>query len=124
MNKKRKILVVDDNQDICDILNEWITEECGCDVITANSGNQATEMLQSNHVDCLITDVKMPNGSGFDLLVNIKKMNLKLDKVIVMTGYSDIKEQEFRKNGAHHFFNKPIDLFEISKLLCDKKNES
>lgn len=124
MTEKKTVLVVDDNQDICDILSEWIIEECGFSVIIANSGNQATEMLQSNHVDAVITDVKMPNGSGFNLLQNIQKMNLKIETIIVMTGYSDIKEEEFRINGANYFFNKPVDLFEISKILCLKNQKN
>lgn len=113
------VLVVDDNHDICDILNDWLGEECDFNVLVAHSGNEALEIMRSELVDHLISDVKMPNGSGYDLLLGINKLGIKLKTIMIMTGYSDIKEEEFRDQGADFFFNKPLDLFEISNILTE-----
>lgn len=118
------ILVVDDNEDICEVLYDWLGEECGFKVLMAHSGNDALKLLQENHVDHVVTDVKMPNGTGYDLLLGINKLGLKLKTIMVMTGYSDIKEEEFRRNGANFFFNKPLDLFEISRILEERSGKA
>jgi DNA-binding NtrC family response regulator len=120
---KNIVLIVDDNEDICDVLNQWLAEEMNFEVFVANSGNEALEILQNHHIDHLISDVKMPNGSGYDLLVGINKLNIKLETIMIMTGYSDIKETEFKEQGADFFFSKPIDLFKISDILDQRRHE-
>lgn len=121
--KNETILVVDDNQDICEVLFDWLAEECRFNVIMANSGNEALDILKQKNIDHVLTDVKMPNGSGYDLLLGIKNLNLKLKTVMIMTGYSDIKELEFRSQGADYFFQKPLDLFQISEILKKRSEE-
>lgn len=117
---KGTVLVVDDNQDICEVLFDWLAEECEFEVITANSGNEALEILRDKKVDHLVSDVKMPNGSGYDLLLGIKQLAIDIETIIIMTGYSDIKEEEFRQQGADYFFHKPLDLFKISEILIER----
>lgn len=121
--RNKTILVVDDNQDICEVLYDWLAEECEFKVVVANSGNEALDILKNQDIDHLVTDVKMPNGSGYDLLLGINKLGIKLKTIMVMTGYSDIKEEEFRGQGADFFFQKPLDLFQISELLINRSEK-
>lgn len=122
--KQETILVVDDNHDICDVLNEWLVEECEFNVIIANSGNEALDLLKTQSIDHVLTDVKMPNGSGYDLLLGIKKLGIKLKTIMVMTGFSDIQEEEFRNQGADFFFQKPLDLFQMSGILIERSEKN
>lgn len=123
--KNKTVLVVDDNQDICDILYDWLTEECQFNVMMANSGNEALDILKDGNVNHVVTDINIPNGSGFDLLVGITKLGIQLDTIIVITGYSDIKEEDFRSKGADFFFQKPLDLIEMSEILVERsKNKT
>lgn len=121
--RKEVILVVDDNQDICEVLYDWLAEECEFKVVIANSGNEALGILKNQSVDHVVTDVKMPNGSGYDLLLGINKLGIQLKTIMVMTGYSDIKEEQFRSQGANFFFQKPLDLFQISEILIERSEK-
>lgn len=116
--EKETVLVVDDYVDICEVIYDWLVEEYGFNVISAHSGNDALKILSREPIDHLITDVKMPNGSGLDLLLGIKMMNIQLNTIMVITGHSDIEEKDFRAHGADFFFHKPLDLFKISSLLA------
>jgi two-component system NtrC family response regulator len=101
------ILVVDDEPNSLFGICEILTDE-GYRVIPAQNGREALETLQTNSIDILITDEKMPDMSGMELLSEIKRISGGIP-VILITAYGSVSMAvEALKQGAFYFFEKPI----------------
>jgi two-component system NtrC family response regulator len=101
------ILVVDDEPNSLFGICEILTDE-GYRVIPAQNGREALETLQINSIDILITDEKMPDMSGMELLSEIKRISGEIP-VILITAYGSVSMAvEALKQGAFYFFEKPI----------------
>ena len=101
------ILVVDDEPNslfgICQALNEE-----GLKTIPAQNGKDALEKIKSDSIDLLITDERMPDLSGMQLLCEVKRLNPQIP-VILITAYGSVTlAVEALKQGAFYFFEKPI----------------
>ena len=101
------ILVVDDEPNslfgICQALNEE-----GLKAIPAQNGKEALEAIRSDSIDLLITDERMPDLTGMQLLGEVKKFNARLP-VILITAYGSVTlAVEALKQGAFYFFEKPV----------------
>ncbi|MDI3322630.1 sigma-54-dependent transcriptional regulator [Pinibacter soli] len=113
-----KILVIDDDMDMCNLLSRFLNKK-GYEVATAPSGKKGLELLQSFNPDIVLSDYRLDDMNGNDLLMQIKAYNFSLP-VIIITGYSDIKTAvEVLKNGATDYVTKP--LFPDEILLTIKK---
>ena len=91
LEEKGKILLVEDNEDIREILKQMIQEQ-GFDVVTASNGMDALEVYDEN-INLIITDLVMPIMGGIELIEEINKIGYKA-KIIAVTGYSDIRVPE------------------------------
>jgi len=101
------ILVVDDDPNslfgICQILKDE-----GYQVVPAGNGKDALEKLKANGINMVITDEKMPDLTGMELLSEIKKMDPGIP-VILITAYGSVSMAvDALKKGAFYFFEKPI----------------
>jgi two-component system, NtrC family, response regulator len=104
----QNILIVDDEKNYPTIIGEILQEE-GYTSITASSGMEALDVLKSEIIDLVLTDVKMPGMSGIQLLENVKKINPDIP-VIIMTAYGSVeKAVEAMHKGAHTFILKPFE---------------
>lgn len=102
------ILIVDDEKHYRLILSEVLEEE-GYQSFTAASGMEALDILKSQIIDLVLTDVKMPGMTGIDLLENIKEINPDLP-VIIMTAFGSVeKAVEAMHKGAYTFILKPFE---------------
>lgn len=107
-----KILIVDDDINLCNVLKEELTE-VGYDTEFVNDGDSALDYLKGNHVDLILLDLKMPGKDGFDVLRELQKLKLSV-KVIVLTAYADVKSAiDSAKMGATDFISKPYDFDEL-----------
>ena len=105
--KQGSILIVDDDKIILDSLCEFLKLE-GYNAAGAESYKQAVSQLQKNKFALVITDVNLPDGSGFELL-NLIKKNYPQTVVIIVTGYGTIESAvEAIKMGANDYLTKPI----------------
>jgi two-component system response regulator PilR (NtrC family) len=105
---KRRILIVDDEQSICDVLSIALRKE-GYDVKAETNPKRALDLVRAEPFDLVIQDLKMPEMDGIELLREIRK--LKEDAlVVVMTAYSSWdRAVEAMRLGAFHYLNKPVD---------------
>ncbi|MEZ4579319.1 MAG: response regulator, partial [Desulfobacterales bacterium] len=111
--KNFTILVVDDELSIRDSLKEWLEEE-GFSVDMAASGAEALEKLKARPFHLMLTDIKMPEMSGTDLLHAAKAAHPDLC-VVMMTAYATVETAvEAMKTGAEDYLIKP---FEPETLL-------
>jgi two-component system NtrC family response regulator len=102
------ILIVDDEKHYRLILSEVLQEE-GYHSFTAASGMEALDILKSQIIDLVLTDVKMPGMTGIDLLENIKELHPDLP-VIIMTAFGSVeKAVEAMQKGAYTFILKPFE---------------
>ena len=108
--------MVDDERSILQLLKEALTN-WGYQVTTATSGREAVEALRTSLFHIAITDIRMPDMSGLDLLREIKKLDDAIE-VVVMTGYPAISSAvEALKEGAYDYLSKPVMLDEIHHLM-------
>ena len=112
------ILIVDDEQSYRQLLS-LVFEPDGHTVRTASNGLEALELLQSESVDVIVSDVKMPDMDGIEMLRAVRDTLPDLG-VIFMTAFASVETaREAFKLGADDFIQKPFDVEEL-KLLVKK----
>ncbi|TET68840.1 MAG: sigma-54-dependent Fis family transcriptional regulator [Candidatus Zixiibacteriota bacterium] len=118
------ILVVDDEQGMCDFMEIMLKRE-GYDVTTNTSPKVVIKQLKSSPeedeplYDLIITDLMMPEMSGLELLTQVRKTNPQLD-FIVMTAFGSVDTAiEAMKKGAYDYITKPFKVDEV-KLAVKK----
>lgn len=125
-----KILLVEDDDLVRDMLTQ-VLQRSSHEVVSANNGEEATEYLQNNTPDIMVTDIIMPKKSGITLISEVKNRHPNLEIIAISgggrldpTGYLDLSESL----GASVSFEKPIDntalLMAIDLLLHGKKEKS
>jgi two-component system, NtrC family, response regulator HydG len=122
-----KILVVDDDNDMCLLLTRFLTRN-GYTVGSANSGQAAIEWMKKNKPDLVLCDFRLDDMTGIQLLGKIKEAHPDAS-VIIITGYSDVKDAvEVMKLGAYDYVTKPLFpdeiLLTIKKALAEEPKES
>ena len=111
-----KILIVDDQQSILDVLSIMLRRE-GYDVLTALSGEEALEAVKTDNIDLAIADIKMMPMDGIAVLDAMKKIDPDL-AVIMMTAYASIQTAiEAMKKGAYEYVMKPFKMDELRLLV-------
>jgi DNA-binding NtrC family response regulator len=115
-----KILVVDDEAPIREMIKKGLSQMGGYSVEVAQNGKEAIEKLEKDIFDLVLTDIKMPEMDGLELLKNIKGTRPEM-MVILMTAYGSIETAvEAMRIGANDYITKPINfddlLIHISKV--------
>ncbi len=122
-HKKPRLLLVDDEHIALENMEPVLKKE-GYTVETANSGVEAVKKIEGSDFDVVITDLKMENVSGIDVLEKAKS-KCSDTQVIMVTGYATVDTAiEAIKKGAFHYITKPIklkDLKVIVKEALEKK---
>ena len=121
-----RILIVDDEKMICSVLAQRLAKE-GYNCVTAYNGREALTCFYKNDFSLIISDIRMPEMNGLELLKNVKAVRPHM-MFIIMTAYPDINMVvEAIRMGAIDFIIKPIELdlvvFSVKKALEQKKME-
>ena len=115
-----KILVVDDERDVCDFVKNFF-EERGFKVYTAQNGKQAMSVVEREKPSTVLLDIRMPEMDGMETLGHIKKLWPET-RVIMVTCVDDLdKMDEATKLGADTYITKPLVLEELVKAVTKKK---
>ncbi len=115
-NATTKILVVDDEKDVRDLLYEVLSAE-GFEVSTANDGVDAFELFKKENFPIVITDIRMAKMDGIALLKKIKEL-FPLTTVIIITAYPSIESvKEAIFAGAYDYIAKPFDVDAIKIVV-------
>src|SRR5436190_6746238 len=116
------VLIVDDEQSYRQLLT-LVFETDGHSVRTAMNGRQALEALEKEPADVVVSDVKMPDMDGIEMLRKIRETNPDLS-VIFMSGFASVETaREAFKLGAHDIVTKPFDVEEL-KIIVQRAIET
>lgn len=127
--KGKTLLVVDDESDLRDIVASEL-EFMGATVHQAENIVAAQKIINQHKIDLIISDIRMPGGTGIDLLDIVKAKN-EAAPMILITGFADITTEDAFDKGAEALVNKPFKLDDLIKLavrytspLKERFNES
>lgn len=112
----KKILVIDDEIDICIILQRFLSRN-DFDVSIAHNGRDGLDAIRKKKFDLIISDYRLPDFDGLSLLKEMKSIDSSL-RIIIITGYSDIRlAVEVIKYGAVDYITKPLYPEELLNLI-------
>src|SRR5262249_58077761 len=104
--KRQRVLVVDDHLSMAEMVAEGLTD-CVYDAVPVGSVREGLRRLTSEPFDALVTDLRMPDVDGLDLLAQAKKAAPERP-VIVMTAHGAVDTAiESIRRGAYHYLTKP-----------------
>ena len=113
---KMKILIVDDNIDITEMLSKYLTVK-GFDCVTTNDGLNGLNLIKKEKFDTVFLDISMPDFGGMDVLIALEKENVLKDQRIVIFTASSISNEKIQalleKDGIEACLRKPVQLSEI-----------
>ncbi len=113
---RHRILVVDDEQDILDILHEHFAKEC--DVETAADGMTALAIVRARRPDVIFLDINMPGINGVDVLKSVKELDATIPVLMVTANADNALAAEAIKRGAFSYVPKPFDLKYLDHLVA------
>lgn len=112
-----RILIAEDEIDLLKGLGRTIEMELECDIQLAGNGRSALEIIKRQSVDLLLTDIRMPDMDGMELLRQTRAIDPYIT-VVIMTAYGSIEQAvEAIKGGAYEFITKPFEEQEMIHVL-------
>ena len=112
------VLLVDDEKAFLDTLVKRLKKR-GLNALEVHNGNEALELIRSQHVDIVVLDVRMPEIDGLQTLREIKKTH-PLIEVIMLTGHASVEVAiAGMEAGAFDYLMKPMDINELVYKLQD-----
>jgi two-component system, OmpR family, response regulator len=117
---KKKVLVVDDDAEIVDLLVEVLTRDGRFEVKTATSGYEAGIQTQRFRPDCILLDYMLPDVNGNVVCHTIRK-NPEFENIRIIIVSGVIKQEEIDqllKSGAQDFVKKPFDINDLVNRIC------
>ncbi len=115
------VLVVDDEKDLREMLAEYLIAE-GAEVDLAGDGLQAFELIETSKFDIILTDVRMPNCSGIDLVKMVRESTRKAPPIVMMSAFTDLSSKEIKDMGVKAFILKPTSIQRTVEILASTLN--
>jgi DNA-binding NtrC family response regulator len=110
------LMIVDDERSIREVCRE-VAQSLGFNTSVADSAEQAFRLLDTQNIDVLLLDLKLPGAGGLEALHRIREKRPDTE-VIVVTGYGTVQSAvQAMKNGAYDFVTKPFSMDELKLLL-------
>jgi len=116
VEKNKEIILVVEDEDIARKNLEHILVKTGYEVISVNNGKKAIDLLQSTNIDLVITDLRMEQVDGMQVLRKTKELQ-PYTEVIMITGYATVDSSvEAMHQGAYYYIAKPYKIGEVRKI--------
>ncbi|NOZ55795.1 MAG: sigma-54-dependent Fis family transcriptional regulator [Calditrichaeota bacterium] len=120
----KRVLVVDDEEDILQLFTELL-QRWGYEPVTARNGVEALDKFRSQQIDLIVSDLKMPEMDGLELLQHIRSIDSRVP-VLVLTGYPTVETAvKAIQEGAYDYLMKPVNpeelRFRIEKALAQSE---
>ena len=120
MNDLKTLLFVDDEEEILEILVDLFSDE-GYNLYTATRATDALQIMDDYPIDFVLSDLKLPDSSGLELLTQIRAKSPNTIRVLT-SGYLDVKfgsVTENKRDGTL-YLSKPWDLLTLKQLVFDR----
>ncbi len=117
-----KALVVDDERNIRQVL-KVVLEDFGFETLEASSVKEAISILTEEAISFILVDLKLPDGTGIDILRFINERELEVESVIITAFASSNTAVEAMKLGAYDYITKPFDLSELKLIVRNVKEK-
>lgn len=115
----KKILVVDDEPDVCDMLTKFLTGK-GYKTITALSGEEAIDKVKEERPHIVLLDIRMPKMDGIETLIKIREVDKEVGIVMITAVKDDAVGQKCIELGAYDYVTKPLSLDYLDQVLLVK----
>ncbi|OGM06207.1 MAG: hypothetical protein A2008_10510 [Candidatus Wallbacteria bacterium GWC2_49_35] len=113
---KYNILIIEDEKNQAELISKILTRK-GFDTFVAASEKAALESLSVNRIDLILTDYKLPDATGLEIINKVRLINPEIT-IIVMTAFGDVDiAVSCLKGGAADFLTKPLDLDELDRVI-------
>ena len=117
-----KVLHIDDNQDITNLLSEMV-QSYGFDYFVTNNPKKGLELIKKEKFDVILLDMHMPELSGIDIIQKLAQEKiLKDQKIVILSGFSFTYNQKMdllKKEGIHDCLKKPIEFDELLSAIAN-----
>ena len=111
-----RILVIDDQEDICKFLKEKLTS-CGWEVTYFTDEQKAMEQFKPDYFNIGIIDLKLPSINGLEIFKKLKEIDPRIG-IIILTGYPSVDSALVTlKNGAFDYIKKPFDAEQLKNSI-------
>ena len=120
MSQQHKILIIDDEQDILDVLERFFARKSKFETVVCSNPVQALDMVKNGNFSLVLTDIMMPEMNGIEVLKGIKSSKPSTH-VVMMTAFSTLDRiLECEKLGAKDYVTKPfISLKDVESKILD-----
>ena len=120
MRKFVKVLVVDDENVIADLIRDQLKARGDYDISLAYSGTEALTKIGEDKPDLVILDIAMPGLSGLEMLDILRKKSETADIPVILASAIDCPPFEERKRlGVVEFLKKPLDFTKLNQIICE-----
>lgn len=123
MNQKcQTVLIVDDEEDLTWSISRRLGKAWDhIHIMCANSGKEALELMNKQTVDLLITDIRMPEMDGYQLVQHVKE-NFPQTRIVFMSAYGSTHREEFETLKVESFLEKPFEMDTLKRLITKLLN--
>ena len=116
MSRRQSILLIDDDREYCRAMQK-LFERRGYEIYLALDGQEALEAMSDQMIDLILSDLRMPNIDGIELMAEIRRRKIDVP-VIFVTGYGEVESyMDLMNLGAFEYLNKPIDPKELFRVV-------
>ncbi len=119
----KPILVVDDEAIVRESIRDWLTD-AGYQVATAESGEEALEMVEKQDFSLIVVDLRLPGMHGIDVLKEVKTKRPEIKSIVITAYPTDLSAAEAKKLGAIDYLVKPIAPDDLERVIRETVRES
>jgi len=116
LKKKIKVLVVDDEPIVRESIRDWL-KDAGYQVATAETGEEALEIVEKQDFSVMILDLRLPGKTGITVLKEVKAVKPQIKSIIITAYPCEETATEAMKLGAVDYLIKPIAPDHLEKLV-------
>ena len=110
----KKILVIDDDEEIVAVISQTLAKTA-CEISYAANGDKGFKLAKKNSFDLIITDIMLPKRDGLDIVSKIRKTQENVP-IIALSGYKGMEEMSYL-TGVDHFLGKPFEPKQLKSLV-------
>jgi CheY-like chemotaxis protein len=116
MVSRSRVLVADNHLNVCEVMSNLL-DMLGIEAVPCGGGEEVLKLLEQSEYDAVISDVVMPELSGFDLVARLRERRPGLPIIMMSSYFSEALEDEARSKGAVGLVSKPFKLEAVTRLL-------